>query len=351
MISSFVNTLQKDLLLIITHYNDLYSLKRCLYSIEKMMGKPRILIVDDFSNFNQHTDLLEIVNFPNINLIVSKINSGVSCARNVGIEFAIKENYKFATFIDCDDLIISNIVIDQLNNFDLVIYNSLEILDQGDLHNFADFKILKRNIHNNIQLELLLKDYIIAPNTVPIITSCWAKIYKTEILKKHNILFNQKMSTFEDVDFLFRYLRYVKTIKYDNNFIYAHTNKHNYKSLTFGKNNNFNKMFGFLQCARSLQKLISNQHPKINFNIKHFLGCYYSIQFIRISINMNKISDLIILYKFVNKRIESKFLIDCFKAYDVYLANGNHLIKKYIINRSSLLLTFELVKIARKRYG
>jgi len=338
-----------NLLIIITHFNNDSTLLRCVKSALKIVNGSDILLVDDCSSQLSFRRIIKIIDQYNINLIKLDKNYGVSYARNIGIDYSITHNYFAVTFLDADDFFVANKFELNLNN-DISIYNSLELLDGSDSLDVNEYKVIKINDHNNENLTLLLEKYIKTPNKVPTLTSCWAKIYNTKLLEKYKIKFNTKMKTFEDVDFLFNYLIFCENVNFNNEAIYAHTNKSNLNSLTFGYLQNRNSMFGFLQSSRTLRTLLKINHPNIKFNLNHLLACYYSITFIRMFANKNLL-DILNNYFFIKKRLKSNYLIKCFKGYDVLVAGGNKEIKDLVIKRSIIQLTFALSKFAKKRYG
>ena len=344
---------QDYLLVIVTHYNNSSTLVRCLDSIFKYFSncqKIKFLLIDDNSDKFHFSRLLEISKSYNIELIRSNTNVGIASARNMGINFGITHHYNYLTFIDSDDHLINSIRPENYLNNDITLFNSLETIDNYEYTcNYKSF-VVKNNFFQTDNLEKLLKEYIIKPNKVPTLTTCWAKIYKIEIIKKNNIFFNQKMKTFEDVDFLFRYLMFAINIKFNAISVYAHTNNGNLTSLTFSKDAHKNNLFSFLQASRSLRNLIFRNYQSLNFNIKHFCACYYSISLIRISIN-NDLKSKYHLFLFINRRLRSRFFINCFKNYDVETAGGSPKIKEYILSKSPLRLLFFLIKTAKVRYG
>ena len=154
------------------------------------------------------------------------------------------------------------------------------------------------------------------------------------------------MKTFEDVDFLIRYLSIVKKYKICSNITYHHTNNLNHNSATFGTN--YNSLFGYLQVCRSLTKYFGDK--EINFNKYHFISCYFSITLIRIAIKVKNFKDFQYFYKFLRKKINSQLLQKAFKMYDVKKANGRKLIQLFAIYKFILLLAIYVIIIGKNRY-
>ena len=142
--------------------------------------------------------------------------------------------------------------------------------------------------------------------------TCWGKIYKLALIRQHNLFFNNKMSTYEDVDFLLRYLTFATVIRFHKQPLYAHTNIGAYTSLTFSKSGGMNRLFSFLKIAKTLKKLSNKHEVETPFNQYHFLACYYSITFIRLAIGITNYDEFMRLYYFIKKRISNAFIKKCF---------------------------------------
>lgn len=140
---------------------------------------------------------------------------GLSCARNVGIRNA---KGSFLTFVDSDDYVEQNIygkVVKVLDDFspDLLDFNFYFDTD-GNISKHGENLILKDTLLDRMYLESFVfpdlvnvsskKDYFIE-NYV------WNKFYKTGILQKYIIEFDEKRKKWEDRHFVIRYCQYVYT--------------------------------------------------------------------------------------------------------------------------------------------
>jgi len=313
------------------------------------------LIIDDYSNEDELNLLKCSSLFANLSkekiiyFLINNINRGPAFCRNKCIEFAIEKKISYITFIDADDYLKNNIEKSCLVSRDIVFYDSAEILDHDKSIESNESRILKHNkfIFESLQKEIL--NYAIRPNQTNSLTSCWSKIYNTNILDNNNIRFNERMRTFEDVDFLIRYLNFIESYQIVSVTSYFHTNNLNYNTATFGLNNNFNSLFGYLQVSRTLSCYFKNRD--IYFNQYHFIICYFSITLIRIATKIRNIKQLKILHKFLKKRINSRFIRKAITQYDAKLAHGRPLIKFLIRHRFALLLTIYVIIVSRRRYN
>lgn len=124
-------------------------------------------------------------------IVIHKTNGGVSSARNAGIDVA---RGKYLTFIDADDQIDKNMFSDLMlecesKNVDKVFCGFDEILEDGThiIHtiDLPSRKLLNRNdVINTMLLSGCLGDSFM--------NSVWGGIYKTELIRKHNLRFKDR---------------------------------------------------------------------------------------------------------------------------------------------------------------
>ncbi|MBE9066260.1 glycosyltransferase family 2 protein [Leptolyngbya cf. ectocarpi LEGE 11479] len=90
-----------DISVVIPTYNRIHMLKEALDSVlqQNFNGSIEIFVVDDCSRDNTATVVKN--EYPSVNLITLKQNSGVSVARNTGI---LQAKGRYITFLDSDDL-------------------------------------------------------------------------------------------------------------------------------------------------------------------------------------------------------------------------------------------------------
>ena len=204
---------------IIPVYNTpIKDLERCLNSVaNQTFNNYKVYIIDDGSNKETKIYLDNYIKDKN-NFIVKHIeNSGVSNARNVGIEISSGE---YITFIDSDDSLNNNFLKESYNlikenNLDLIIggYNEIKNnkvtrtrLSMPGLHIYEGTKITNF-------FEKLLSSKINDNNKE--IGDCptgriYTRLFKRETI--NNLRFNTNIGMSEDTLFMIDYMKCVKRI-------------------------------------------------------------------------------------------------------------------------------------------
>ena len=211
---------------IVQVYNVEKYLERCLSSLVKQTLKDiEILVINDGSP----DDSQEIIDkfkkkYSNVKSYI-KPNGGISDARNYGLKYASGE---YISFIDSDDYVDITMMEKLYNkakekNYDIVECNLVMVWDDG--------KIIKKicpTLNMDIDNDEKKKNYML--NTY---TSVWNKLYKKSLFKC-----GVKFKTgvwFEDVEFLYRLLPYVKTIGFVNDTLNYYVQREGSITRTFDK--------------------------------------------------------------------------------------------------------------------
>ena len=183
---------------IVPVYNVEKYIDKCLDSlVNQTLKELEIIIVNDGSPDNSEKIIKKYLKkYNNIKYFV-KENGGLSSARNYGLKYVTGE---YIAFIDSDDYV-SNDMYEKMyfkakeNNFDMVVcdinyvYNDkIEIVNSGIKKDTNDIKSTYLNIH----------------------PAAWNKIFKKDLFE-NNIYFKEGV-WFEDVEFIYRLLPYVKSI-------------------------------------------------------------------------------------------------------------------------------------------
>lgn len=197
---------QPLLSVIVPVYNAEKWLKECIDSIvTQSFIDFELILIDDGSN-DHSGEICDYYRNIDPRIVVSHIgNSGVSNARNLGIKLS---RGKWLTFIDSDDWIASNYFQSfKINDaeYDICYQGVKYVYENGHeetLFSYSDLMVNDAGANaKSIEESHLLFD------GCPI-----AKIFRSSIVREHEIKFNSDISMHEDHIFVFDYLLHSKTI-------------------------------------------------------------------------------------------------------------------------------------------
>ena len=245
---------------IIPVYNAEKYLKQCIESIlnQTFEGFEVIIINDDSTD--KSMDILNSYIYDKRIKILSKMNEGVSQARNCGLEIA---QGKYIMFVDADDWI---------DNFTAKLMVSITEKKEADVvfwpyvREFENYS-LKKKIYNKEEIIFeeeevkdklhrrfigLLEDELKKPENADALCTVWGKLYKRSIIEENHIRFHdlREIGTYEDGLFNLEYFWYVHKAVYINKYYY-HYRKYNDNSITTIYNSrlfsNWNRLFDIME--------------------------------------------------------------------------------------------------------
>lgn len=199
--------------IIIPLYNKEEYIKSTIYSVlNQSYTNYEIIIVDDGST-DKGPQIVRSIEDPRI-IFYSKINGGVSSARNFGIS---KSKGDFICFLDSDDLWHEdylkalNNIISKNKNVDMI------------CSAFSTFRDIPQN---SIQSKKLILDSTQEVSKVDFLYYCIkekrciaftsATCIKKQIIAEHNLQFDEHISMGEDIDYWVKAACFAKNIYYNN---------------------------------------------------------------------------------------------------------------------------------------
>lgn len=215
---------------IIPIYNAEKYLKKAIESIlNQSESNIECILVDDGSTDSSAVICDEYAQLDNRVIVIHKQNGGLSTARNAGI---IAATGTHISFIDADDYLDLGAYADITK---VINEKNPDCIDFGWKY-ISDTKEVSYNL-NKLEKEKLLGCDVIEGKILPPLLNLLKdeenfiydfavnKIYKTEILKKNYVLFDEERRTWEDRIFVVEYL------KYCNNFYSMDKCYYNYVSV------------------------------------------------------------------------------------------------------------------------
>ena len=188
--------------IIVPIYNSEQTIHRCLNSIiDQSFRDWELILVNDCSNDNT-IDVCEeyALRDDRIRVLNNETNRGVSYSRNYGMQAAKGE---WIMFVDSDDWLDVNYIRDILPsaNTDIVI-SSFEYIGE------KNYKVpIISAYYDSEHISSYLTNYCTK------FTSPWAKLYRTSIISKFHITFNENICHGEDTIFLYDYILHAGAIE------------------------------------------------------------------------------------------------------------------------------------------
>lgn len=247
---------------IVPAYNASKYIEKCIQSVlNQDYNNFELIVINDGSTDNTLKILNKLSEKDNRIKIFNQENSGVSSARNLGLQKAVG---KYITFLDSDDSLLENALssfISEINdNVDFVICSTREIkLSTMEV-------LLKRKSFNNkdeIKSNFLDFDtYIRRP---------WANLYRKSIIDNYNIKFPIDISFGEDHIFNLEYLKHTeKAVVISDKIVYNYIIAHNGLCLKYHENMHQIEKKIYLKIVDFFGGL--NNIPKKYHN--HYVSCY-----------------------------------------------------------------------------
>lgn len=185
--------MKPEISVIIPVYNIEKYITRCLESIiSQTFPKWECILIDDGSKDNSLKICQQYADKDSRFVVIHQENSGVSVARNKGIENA---HGNYIAFIDGDDTI-------EPDSFEVMYNTALNFnadIVQGKFNFIGD----KKDGRNNINQFIPEGPYIIDSNTIfPWwFGMCWTRLYSIDLIRENNIKFPSEISLCEDTVF------------------------------------------------------------------------------------------------------------------------------------------------------
>lgn len=191
--------------IILPIYNVERYLRRLLEQLYKQIRLDvEVIMVNDGSPDNSEKICQEYVNKCNQFRLMTQENAGVSVARNHGMDVARGE---YIAFIDPDDTISETYIekiLDEIKMHpDLLILKYQKIIDE----------ITKDGPYNTWDEGVCNLGYLKKAIGYLFLNEVWNKVFRTEIIKKHQIRFTKGMKIAEDICFVLDYVDYIENAK------------------------------------------------------------------------------------------------------------------------------------------
>lgn len=213
--------------IIVPIYNDEKYLEQCINSIlNQTEPSLEIILIDDGSTDCSNNIINNYAKKDQRIKVSHQKNKGVSTTRNRGIKEATGE---YIAFIDANDYVEKTLYHEAYNimkdgDLDLLIWNFKEekMFTTINNQNFPKTCTLDSPENINYAMASVLCPYMnnMGLKRINGMGVLWNKLFKTSIIKDNNIQFLDGIILYEDVYFMFNYMKYVKKMKFLNNYYY-----------------------------------------------------------------------------------------------------------------------------------
>lgn len=287
--------------IIIPVYNCEKYIEKCIKSLMNQTYKDfEILLINDGST-DKSAEICSFYEKSNKNIKLFNIkNSGVSNARNYGIDYATGN---YIQFVDSDDYVDSDYIESMVNaikntdeDIDIVICGIKQIILKNNEYIFSrDIKVESSDIYNikelnDVMPELIEKAYI---------NYCYSKLIKKDVIINNNIRFNKYLSLGEDTLFVLDILNSSKNIKILSNTPYNYVIHSDY-SLTYKYRNDKFEILNMI--SNKIEMFCKNNMNKSQFLEKVLSKRYYEIIKFCLDENLKKNINISMYQRFINMK-------------------------------------------------
>lgn len=176
--------------IIVPVYNVEQSLSRCIDSIlAQTFIDFELLLIDDGSKDNSGKICDDYIQKDKRITVFHKENNGVSSARNLGLKHA---KGKFIAFVDSDDWIKKtylNELYSAITNCDYVAGGYTKFNENEDYHT-VQYESRTYNLQKSEDIKQIEQSSVISQC---LFYHPWRKLFKTNIIQEHNILFDESI--------------------------------------------------------------------------------------------------------------------------------------------------------------
>lgn len=188
---------------IVPVYNAQKTIERCLDSVLSQTFKDlELIVVDDGSTDNTRNILAHYATMNTRLIIITQENSGVSVARNTGMERAIG---KWITFVDADDYLELNcleavFLNNDIDKYDLIFWNYYMVKPYK-----KEAPVIFHQPKGEYGINELLP-YVFYNNGKQCLSTVFCRLFKREIILNYQLYFPQGIVMYEDKLFMIDYL-------------------------------------------------------------------------------------------------------------------------------------------------
>lgn len=328
---------------IVPVYNCKMFLERAVDSVinQKDFNENELILIDDGSTDGSSQICDKYADLHNNIKVIHQENSGVSAARNNGINAAEGE---WIFFLDSDDYLLEDAFDKMFSQGDADIICARHNSNSPERSDFIGvFKPGKYEITD------IKNDLIQLLSSEQFFFTCWAKLFKRSLIDKNNVSFPVGRIYAEDMVFVYTYLRYCNSVSFIQDMVYYYfVNENNATSVVpksfdvhnfiFNWQSEFFKEFD-CDYNRIYDKLIS----------VFLFDSFFSIK--TAATHMNFLDSVKYLNKILNNEQFFSLYVNS-DEYKTFKVKSDELLNKYIRKKNPLMICilYKLIAVKSKLF-
>lgn len=331
-----------DVSVIIPVYNCEKFLTRCVESVlnQNCEQKLQIILVDDGST-DASPAICDKFQSDNDNVLsLHQKNAGVSVARNFGIARAEGE---WISFVDSDDYLLDGFYEKMLSgdNADLICcsYTGNSAVS-NELDSMLEDRIYSSSEFFESLYPVMANDYIFF--------QCWNKLFRRSIIVENNVSFPIGIKYAEDMEFVYNYVKYIKSFKFVKSpLYYYYVNENNTTSIVKKGYEAYERIYLFRK--NYFEELGFNNHDLKQDYIFRSLGAIYTAA---------KFLNIFSACFYIRKILKKSMFYNEYKTKRIYKDSDgvNGYLDRFIIKKQPLLIValvryaeFKSEKLAKEK--
>lgn len=259
---------------IIPFYNSQSYINRCVESIIKQTYKNlEIILIDDGSTDLSYFLCKKLAVSDKRIRLIHQDNNGVSAARNTGLKEA---RGLYIVFADADDWL-NPTSIQEMIEVASKQYCDYIIFEYRKCNSLSDSRF-DTCYTGSVQAISARQAFYKVINPFGFYGSVWGKLFKTEIINRYNLTFDEKINVGEDLLFVINYMTKISKYYYSNSVVYNYFNNKD-SVLHSDKSVNFKKRSSILHVYEILLKMpeLSSYRSRITAIYTRELCDWYTI--------------------------------------------------------------------------
>ena len=223
--------------IIIPVYNGAQYIKKCIDSVlEQTHAEIEVLFINDGST-DKSGLICDTYSSQHNNIsTLHTVNCGPAAARNIGMENCSGD---LIYFLDVDDTIEPTTIeslVEQYEKHDVdwVIGDFYRVTEGVKTTSGNELVFSGDTLLNEEEILRYVRRYFKIPYRFILFNHIWNRLYRADIIKKNNLLFDPELRNLEDVDFNFKYLNYVRKAYFKKSYLYNYTIRRTSQSFVIG---------------------------------------------------------------------------------------------------------------------